>query len=286
MQRQRIFGHVKGVFPGDTFKNRQELSMSGVHRPLQSGISGSEKEGCDSIVLSGQYEDDVDLGKVIIYTGKGGRDLQTGKQVTDQLLVGQNLALAKNKSTGFPVRVIRGIRDNDEKRYRYDGLYRVDEYWPGEGKSGYNVWRFQLTQIITVADVFVAEPTANYAKAARNEVYIQRIIRNTRIANSLKELYDYKCQVCGMQLRTDTGYYSEAAHIKPLGSPHNGPDILENLLCLCPNHHVLFDFGSFAIDSSYKLIGINGFLNRNSRHSIDSEFLAYHKAHIFKNNAT
>lgn len=147
MKRIRLFGHVKDVLPGDTFKSRLELSLSGVHRPLRSGISGSATEGCDSIVLSGQYEDDVDWGEVIIYTGAGGRDGRTGKQITDQLLVAQNLALVKNKSTGLPVRVIRGVENGEGKQYRYDGLYRVDEYWSEKGKSGYTVWRFKLVQI-------------------------------------------------------------------------------------------------------------------------------------------
>jgi putative restriction endonuclease len=43
----------------------------------------------------------------------------------------------------------------------------------------------------------------------------------------------------------------EAAHIRALGFPHNGPAVLENLLCLCPNDHVLFDAGAIYIDHSY-----------------------------------
>ena len=27
--------------------------------------------------------------------------------------------------------------------------------------------------------------------------------------------------------------------------PHNGPDAIENMLCLCPNHHDQFDYYSF-----------------------------------------
>ena len=37
-----------------------------------------------SIVLSGDYVDDEDMGDVIIYTGEGGRDPNTGRQVADQ----------------------------------------------------------------------------------------------------------------------------------------------------------------------------------------------------------
>ncbi len=104
----RIFGELEGIYEGDSFRNRLELSQSGVHRPPQAGISGSQKEGSDSIIVSGGYEDDEDYGDIIIYTGHGGRDLSSGKQVADQELVRGNLALAKSCKNGLPVRVIRG----------------------------------------------------------------------------------------------------------------------------------------------------------------------------------
>jgi SAD/SRA domain len=59
--------------------DRVDLARSGVHPPRMKGISGSQNEGADSIVVSGGYEDDHDLGDVIIYTGEGGRDPNTGK---------------------------------------------------------------------------------------------------------------------------------------------------------------------------------------------------------------
>lgn len=51
------------------------------------------------------------------------------------------------------------------------------------------------------------------------------------------------------RLETAARPYAEAAHIMPLGIPHNGPDKLENLLCLCPNCHVLFDGHALTVDS-------------------------------------
>lgn len=50
-----------------------------------------------------------------------------------------------------------------------------------------------------------------------------------------------------MRLEGVGGPYAEAAHIRPLGSPHDGPDDLTNLLCLCPNDHVLLDKGAITI---------------------------------------
>jgi len=51
----------------------------------------------------------------------------------------------------------------------------------------------------------------------------------------VKALYRNECQVCGDRLDTRVGPYSEAAHIRGLGAPHDGPDVLANVLCLCSN---------------------------------------------------
>lgn len=77
---QRVFGHIPGYPEGSRFGSRAELSGAGVHRPTMAGIAGSEREGADSIVLSGGYEDDEDLGEEIVYTGHGGRDWGSGRQ--------------------------------------------------------------------------------------------------------------------------------------------------------------------------------------------------------------
>src|SRR4051812_14312532 len=105
---ERIFGEIPGVPKGTRFSNRVPLAEARVHKPRQAGISGSSLEGADSIVLSGGYEDDVDLGAEIIYTGHGGNDPVTKQQVADQTLTLGNLALVKNYMEGLPVRVTRG----------------------------------------------------------------------------------------------------------------------------------------------------------------------------------
>ena len=82
------------------------------------GISGSQNEGADSIVASGGYEDDHDFGDIIIYTGEGGRDPNTGTHVADQEFRGGNRALAVSCDEGLPVRVIRGARGDPALRRR------------------------------------------------------------------------------------------------------------------------------------------------------------------------
>lgn len=147
---KRVFGPVPGVVEGDGFKNRLEVSQARLHRPIRIGIAGSPDEGAESIVLSGQYEDDEDHGNHIFYVGHGGRDAKTGRQTADQTLTGVNAALARSVETGLPVRVIRGPRFSayaPDVGYRYDGLYRVKSHEPKRGKSGFRVWVFRLEKV-------------------------------------------------------------------------------------------------------------------------------------------
>lgn len=94
--------------PGDTFANRVDLSLSNMHRPRRTGISGTLTDGAESIVLSGVYEDDVDLGEIVWYAGHGGRDAKTGRQIAHQTLDRYNAALMRSYETGRSIRLIRG----------------------------------------------------------------------------------------------------------------------------------------------------------------------------------
>lgn len=283
----RTFGHIPGIREGRVFENREALSKARVHAPLQAGISGSQNEGADSIVLSGGYEDDIDLGNEIVYTGHGGRDPNTGKQVADQTLTRQNLALAKSRLLGLPVRVVRGFSHKSEysplSGYRYDGLFYVTEHWKEKGLSGYDVWRFRLNKDSESIPSNFEEPVKNLGtnKPNRKETAIQRIVRDTKVGQALKALYDYKCQICNAQIETNAGFYAESAHIKPLGKPHNGPDTLDNVICLCPNHHVMFDYGAISIADDLSLLGIKGKLTVHKKHSISLECIKYHREHFY-----
>jgi len=288
MATKRIFGEITGVTEGTLFSSYAELNQVKVHTQTQAGISGSQLEGADSIVVSGGYEDDQDFGDEIIYTGHGGRD-SSGKQIADQTLTRGNLALAKNEIDNLPVRVIRGAHKGNqfapEVGYRYDGLYRVESHWIELGKSGFNVYRFKLVKqnnslppISVKATQIDIEQKHGSHNPKRVSSIVQRVIRDSKLGRQLKKLYDYKCQVCELQINTEAGLYAEAAHIKPVGAPHNGPDLLENLLCLCPNHHLMFDKGVFCLDDRFNLIGIDGKLHLNPKHDISKEFLSYHRS--------
>jgi putative restriction endonuclease len=77
--------------------------------------------------------------------------------------------------------------------------------------------------------------------------------RSTEVAKWVKQIYNDTCQVCRVRLETPGSATSDAAHIKGLGSPHDGPDVIENILCLCPNHHRTIDAGAWTITDNLKV---------------------------------
>jgi predicted restriction endonuclease len=118
--------------------------------------------------------------------------------------------------------------------------------------------------------VDIEEPSS----PGRSETTVYRILRDTTLARNLKKLHNNTCQICGHRLELKNGeYYSEAHHIKPLGSPHNGPDIADNIIVLCPNHHVLCDYGAIKLDAIT--------IRNVAGHTISREYINYHNNEIF-----
>lgn len=295
-----MIGAVPGVAPGAWFEDRRALAASGVHRPLQAGICGRAATGAESIVLAGGYVDDEDTGATIWYTGAGGNDPRTKRQTAGQTLTGVNAALVTSWRLGLPVRVVRGcpratvLRDHPRvvfappaSGYRYDGLYLVTDYKPGVGVDGYRVWRFLLEQLpesVSGTASRVAEPTDLFgtpgvpaATPERRLVLVNRVVRDPTVTRAVKRLHAFRCQVCGQLVETPDGPYAEAAHIRPLGRDHDGPDTLDNVLCLCPNHHVAFDRWAFAVADDGALVGLLGRLRTVPEHRIGAAHVRYHR---------
>lgn len=116
---------------------------------------------------------------------------------------------------------------------------------------------------------FIIENDNNYSQQ-RVPTIINRIIRDTALAISLKKQSDYSCQICKERIvLRDGSLYAEAHHIKPLGNPYNGPDIKENIIILCPNCHVKCDYKSIPLE----LENIN-----NNFQGISTEFIDFHNS--------
>ncbi len=289
-----VFGHVGSAQPGDLFASRAELAQRGQHRPLQAGICATQEQGAESIVLSDKYEDDEVHDDYLLYTGHGGRSEETGQQVADQTLTKANKGLVRSQVTGLPVRVFHKVTTSaGSQAFRYEGLFRVVSRDCRLGRSGFLVFLFRLEPVLATVEApapvrpyaqpeLFDQPPAATEPTPRYAATVSRLVRDTAVTRQVKVLHGYRCQVCGERLATPAGFYAEAAHIRPLGAPHHGPDSLDNVLCLCPNHHALFDFGSFGIADDYTLLGLPGRLRIQPNHQPDLGQLAYHRQHIYR----
>jgi putative restriction endonuclease len=230
-------------------------------------------------VVSGGYPDDRDYGNELVYTGQGGRDRRTKRQIADQKLTHGNVGLVRSQFDGRPVRVIRGAGGDPlyspDRGLRYDGLFDVVDHWHDTGQDGFLIWVFRLVKRLD-AEADTDKPTV------RKPYHGDRIVRDVAVANKVKAMHDYKCQICRLKLMTAAGPYAEGAHIKALGRPHNGPDVETNLLCLCPNHHFLFDAGAIFIDDEGTVhdavtTQVIGPLWEARGHNIDRAYTKYHR---------
>lgn len=237
--------------------------------------------------------------------------------------VSDNAALLRSEETGRPIRIVRGAkaksRYSPQAGFRYDGLYRTVAHWERYPPDGFRRCMFHLIRL-TAEEAAPFTPAVNVARnrlapalvepephfdesdaeltfgspeqadlPSGNDAppwmarYVVRVVRDTAVAARVKRLYDQTCQVCGDQLKTKNGPYVEGAHIRPLGKPHYGPDTMPNILCLCPNHHALFDKGGLYLDDELRVFDADdrfvAALRVDPQHEIDPDQIRYHRGH-------
>jgi putative restriction endonuclease len=253
MSEPSVFGEIPGVPKGTWFPSREAVRLAGLHRHDMAGISGRYSEGADAIVVSGGYKDDRDEGNWILYTGQGGNEGR--KQVRDQKFERGNFALAVSEEMGLPVRVIRrATNDAGVSGYSYDGLFSVKRHWSEPSSDGPLIYRFELVKEDEADGWEMTPPPVGAGVPKKLPSVVQRLVRNSAITQWVKELYDFTCQFCSVRLEVDAGAYAEGAHVRPLGGVHAGRDDVSNVLCLCPNDHVLFDKGALHVDAELQVI--------------------------------
>ena len=89
----------------------------------------------------------------------------------------------------------------------------------------------------------VAEQPTSYLATHDHEVEFATLLveetryrRNPALADTLKSYYRYRCQVCGHDFEPRYGHaIAEGHHIQYLSQ--GGPDVSQNIVVLCPNHH-------------------------------------------------
>ena len=115
--------------------------------------------------------------------------------------------------------------------------------------------------------------SGNSSRPIRVLSEVNAILRRRSLVDKMKKIYKNSCQICGIRLAVGNEvYYSEVHHIIPLGNPYHGSDSLDNMLCVCPNHHVQLDFKVIPLNiDSLKLV----------KHKIEITSLYFHNSMIF-----
>lgn len=270
--------------PGKRYRRKELHDKYGGMR--QSGIAPS-REVPVVFIFTGDtgelygYEDEFKDDGTFFYTGEG--------QVGDMSYDRGNKALAEHQEDGRELHV---FEKNTNGLVTYLGQYVYeDKVWktlPDKNGNNRRAIQFKLRPIEEVTvDTEVALPEGNQ-NPKRTKTTSTSPQRNENLVRKMKRLYDDTCQLCGdRRLQGDDIGYSYVHHIKPLAKEHSGPDVPENVIVLCPNHHDDFDNGMLTVDSEtleishqYEsdLTGETVTIKRG--HEIGTEFLAYHNQTI------
>ena len=190
-----------------------------------------------------------------------------------------------DKHTEYMESIVELLEKNGEKLYRD----KMDPYVLGSKISNDDKPppRRPQTRTNGIVTVTVDDETP---QPKRTQIKINRTLRDTKLTLRIKELYRGRCLICDETIELKNGSYSEAAHIKPLGRAHNGPDSYSNVIVLCPNHHVEFDYGMVTMKmvdpKTLKVVHRDEENPFNGRevgllHELNKAHLEYHYREIF-----
>ena len=203
--------------------------------------------------------------------------------------------IEKNTSRSLPpswkaiIRKIVEDHSSDSKNFKgKDLFYSVDGLGNGVWGLSSKIKETPNKETPKAEDLGVVEEETKLPERTKTEIF--RVLRDTKLTKEIKLLYQNKCQICGMKIKLKDDDYSEAHHIKPLGK-HSGPDSSDNIIILCPNHHVEFDYGVIAINPETLEIlhkdKNNNFKNNkiilHPSHKLNKEYIKYHLNRIFNN---
>lgn len=150
MRNDRVFGH-NGLTPGDWFPKMTVANFHGAHSGGMRGISGDPERGAFSIVVSGQYDEDLDEGDVLYYSGEAADKNENPHEVIGRAT---NESLVESCANRQPVRVLRSASKGERQRHysptcgiRYDGLYTVVAVQNRHNAKGGLYQRFKLRRL-------------------------------------------------------------------------------------------------------------------------------------------
>ncbi|KKY32484.1 putative ydg sra domain-containing protein [Diaporthe ampelina] len=166
MRNARVFGD-NGLTPGDWFPRMVIAQFKGAHSGGIRGISGDPERGAYSVVVSGQYDEDLDEGDVLYYSGEAADKNENPREVIRR---STNDSLVESCGNRQPVRVLRSASKGERERHyapacgiRYDGLYSVVAFQNRTNAKGGLYQRFKLRRLPgqeDLDDIVARSPTA------------------------------------------------------------------------------------------------------------------------------
>ncbi|MGE3541515.1 MAG: HNH endonuclease [Candidatus Tectimicrobiota bacterium] len=151
-----------------------------------------------------------------------------------------------------------------------------------------------------IADVNegIAEEPETYQRPIVEPVRF-RLFRDVAFTHGVRALYKNTCAMTGLSMVNGGGRPEvEAAHIRPVGNDHHGPDSMRNGIALSRSIHWMFDRGLISLTDDYNILIVESLvpdpmkrllnpdgkilLPADSRLYPHPQFLHYHREHIFK----
>ena len=127
-----------------------------------------------------------------------------------------------------------------------------------------NIVRAGFVQTLDYRQGYAAQPSGGMAEvdvedSDEDRPILERIerrrFRDRVFSRRVRQAYDDRCSLTGLQLINGGGRTEvEAAHIRPIGEGHNGPDSIRNGIALSRTAHWMFDRGLVSLEDDYKII--------------------------------
>jgi len=148
------------------------------------------------------------------------------------------------------------------------------------------------------AHASIAEEPESYDRPIVEQVR-WRPFRDAAFTHGVRALYKNTCAMTGLSMVNGGGRPEvEAAHIRPVGDDHHGPDSMRNGIALSRSMHWMFDRGLISVTDDYNILIVGSLvpepmqrlLNPDGKILLPAErrlyphpqFLHYHREHIFK----
>lgn len=146
----------------------------------------------------------------------------------------------------------------------------------------------------------LAEEPESYDRPIKEEL-VRRPFRDAVFARAIRAAYNSTCALTGLRLINGGGRTEmEAAHIRPVGDGHKGPDSVRNGIALCQTVHWMFDRGFISLADDYSLLMADDYIPNDARRLFrpdkralvpenpnlrpHPQFLHYHRTTFFKGN--